>query len=277
MKIASLFSLCALSGIISFLLYAEPSQDDIPSWNTAEPQKVDQAQEAQNSHDRLSQETPSDSSIPLPPPPRPGYLESGPSLEGLEQENVSDYSPLVEIRTLRKKIAAELKRTEYAEQENLRLQRLLADAEDKLFQQTTLLESAKKEVVDNEFKSVALEQQLTRLKLSILRKKMLRESRFPPFYTVEKNDSLWKIAAKTHIYDDPYKWIEVFYANKDKIADPDFIYPGMVLTIPRPEFLYEDWTVSELNLDEFQREMSKEDIHALQKSIRAEKTEAQNR
>ncbi|MCB1196539.1 LysM peptidoglycan-binding domain-containing protein, partial [bacterium] len=160
---------------------------------------------------------------------------------------------------------------------NLRLQRLLADAEDKLFQQTTLLESAKKEVVDNEFKSVALEQQLTRLKLAILRKKMLRESRFPPFYTVEKNDSLWKIAAKTHIYDDPYKWIEVFYANKDKIADPDFIYPGMILTIPRPEFLYEDWTVSELNLDEFQREMSKEDLHALQESISAEKAEAQNR
>lgn len=50
------------------------------------------------------------------------------------------------------------------------------------------------------------------------------------FYTVEKGDSLSKIAAKH--YDDSSKWPEIFEANQPMIKKADLIYPGQVLRIP---------------------------------------------
>jgi DNA-binding protein H-NS len=50
-------------------------------------------------------------------------------------------------------------------------------------------------------------------------------------YTVEKNDSLWKIAKGA--YGDPYKWPVIYRANKDKISNPNLIYPGQELQIPQ--------------------------------------------
>lgn len=50
------------------------------------------------------------------------------------------------------------------------------------------------------------------------------------YYTVEKGDSLWKIAA-TH-YNDGSKYPIIFEANVPMIKDPDEIYPGQVLRIP---------------------------------------------
>jgi nucleoid-associated protein YgaU len=52
-------------------------------------------------------------------------------------------------------------------------------------------------------------------------------------YIVDKNDSLWKIAAKKEVYNDPYKWLLLYHANKDMIYDPDIIYPNTVLVILR--------------------------------------------
>jgi uncharacterized YkwD family protein len=49
-------------------------------------------------------------------------------------------------------------------------------------------------------------------------------------YTVQPGDSLWKIAQKYKI-----GWPEIWQANRSKIADPDLIYPGQVLTIPLPD------------------------------------------
>jgi nucleoid-associated protein YgaU len=49
-------------------------------------------------------------------------------------------------------------------------------------------------------------------------------------YTVQKGDSLSKIAKET--YGDASKWRALFEANKDSIKNPDLIYPGQVLTIP---------------------------------------------
>lgn len=49
-------------------------------------------------------------------------------------------------------------------------------------------------------------------------------------YTVVKGDSLWKIAKKH--YGDPLKWPVIYNANKDKIRNPNRIYPGQVLVIP---------------------------------------------
>ena len=50
------------------------------------------------------------------------------------------------------------------------------------------------------------------------------------FYTVEKGDSLSKIA-KEH-YGDAMKYPMIFEANKPMLKDPDKIYPGQVLRIP---------------------------------------------
>jgi hypothetical protein len=56
-------------------------------------------------------------------------------------------------------------------------------------------------------------------------------------YTVrlipERRDCLWRIAEYDYVYGDPFRWPEIYSANKDQIKDPDLIYPGQVFTIPR--------------------------------------------
>ena len=49
-------------------------------------------------------------------------------------------------------------------------------------------------------------------------------------YTVVAGDSLSKIAKRE--YGDAKKWSQIYEANRDKIKNPDLIYPGQVLTIP---------------------------------------------
>jgi outer membrane murein-binding lipoprotein Lpp len=55
-------------------------------------------------------------------------------------------------------------------------------------------------------------------------------------YTVgtwtRNRDCLWNISKKKTIYDDPWKWPKIYVANRDKIKNPDLIYPKEVLTIP---------------------------------------------
>lgn len=51
-------------------------------------------------------------------------------------------------------------------------------------------------------------------------------------YTVVPGDCLWLIATYLSIYSDAKKWPMIYEANKDKIKDPDLIYPKQVLTIP---------------------------------------------
>ena len=50
-------------------------------------------------------------------------------------------------------------------------------------------------------------------------------------YTVERGDSLWKIAEK--IYGDGYQWVKIYQANQEKIGvNPGLIFSGTVLAIP---------------------------------------------
>jgi HEPN domain-containing protein len=58
-------------------------------------------------------------------------------------------------------------------------------------------------------------------------------------YTVRtwrvERDCLWTIAGYPWVYGDPWRWRELYNANKDKMpepANPDLIEPGMVLDIP---------------------------------------------
>lgn len=49
-------------------------------------------------------------------------------------------------------------------------------------------------------------------------------------YTVVKGDCLWNIARKYYGFGSKYTII--YNANRDKISNPNLIYPGQVLTIP---------------------------------------------
>jgi len=49
--------------------------------------------------------------------------------------------------------------------------------------------------------------------------------------TVKIGDNLSRIAER--IYGDPDLYFQIFDANRDTLVDPDIIYPGMTLTIPR--------------------------------------------
>ena len=51
------------------------------------------------------------------------------------------------------------------------------------------------------------------------------------YYTVAKGDSLSKIAKE--FYGDAMKYPVIFEANKPMLEDPDKIYPGQVLRIPK--------------------------------------------
>jgi nucleoid-associated protein YgaU len=58
----------------------------------------------------------------------------------------------------------------------------------------------------------------------------------PRVYTVKKGDFLYKISGMEEIYADPLKWKRVWRANRgliDGFTDPNLIYPGWELTIPR--------------------------------------------
>lgn len=52
-------------------------------------------------------------------------------------------------------------------------------------------------------------------------------------YKVIPGDCLWMIASYISIYGKARDWPKIYEANKDKIKDPDLIFPGQEFTIPR--------------------------------------------
>ena len=55
----------------------------------------------------------------------------------------------------------------------------------------------------------------------------------PTSHTVERGECLWWIAEYTEIYNDPFMWPLIYKDNRDKIDNPDLIYPDQVFSIPR--------------------------------------------
>ncbi|MBU2495869.1 MAG: LysM peptidoglycan-binding domain-containing protein [Candidatus Omnitrophota bacterium] len=55
------------------------------------------------------------------------------------------------------------------------------------------------------------------------------------FYTVKKGDFLIKIAGKKDIYGEGDAWKKIYQANRDKIKNPNLIYPGQKLQVPGPD------------------------------------------
>lgn len=52
-------------------------------------------------------------------------------------------------------------------------------------------------------------------------------------YTVRPGDSLWRIAARDEIYGRGARWKRLYEANQSRIRNPDRIYPGQEIQIPR--------------------------------------------
>ena len=60
---------------------------------------------------------------------------------------------------------------------------------------------------------------------------MPEENREPQTYTVQPGDTLSKISQK--FYGDAGRHMEIYYANRDKIEDPDKLDVGWELIIPQ--------------------------------------------
>jgi nucleoid-associated protein YgaU len=60
-----------------------------------------------------------------------------------------------------------------------------------------------------------------------------RLAAIPTEYEVKKGDYLWKISGMEKIYQAPKFWPLLFDGNRGQIQDPDLIYPGQKLSIPR--------------------------------------------
>jgi len=52
-------------------------------------------------------------------------------------------------------------------------------------------------------------------------------------YLVKPGDSLWRISGRAEVLGRPTKWRRLYEANRDRIQDPDRIYPGQEIQIPQ--------------------------------------------
>jgi len=52
-------------------------------------------------------------------------------------------------------------------------------------------------------------------------------------HLVLKGENLWTIANYESVYNTPYEWKRIYQANRDKLTDPNRVYPGQKLIIPQ--------------------------------------------
>ena len=52
-------------------------------------------------------------------------------------------------------------------------------------------------------------------------------------HMVRRGESLWRISASPAVYGSGAKWPRIYEANRERIHDPNLIYPGQELAIPR--------------------------------------------
>ncbi len=66
-----------------------------------------------------------------------------------------------------------------------------------------------------------------------LERKLRELKELPRSYTVVSGDFLIKISGMRRIYSDETHWKRIFRANRDKIDDPNLIFPDQIFLIPR--------------------------------------------
>jgi len=59
------------------------------------------------------------------------------------------------------------------------------------------------------------------------------EKIYPVTYKVKNGETLVDIAQRREIFNDKYMWPFIYKANRDQMRDPQIVYPGQVLAIPR--------------------------------------------
>jgi len=52
-------------------------------------------------------------------------------------------------------------------------------------------------------------------------------------HVVRPGESLWRISARPGVYGAGVRWRDLYAANRARIKNPDLIYPGQELSIPR--------------------------------------------
>ena len=62
---------------------------------------------------------------------------------------------------------------------------------------------------------------------------LAKQAGLPTEHSVKKGESLWLIAGYPEIYGNPLEWPNIYQANRDRILDPNLIYPEQALRIPR--------------------------------------------
>ncbi len=97
------------------------------------------------------------------------------------------------------------------------------------------LVSTRKEIDATRNKITPIEKEILRLESDIrtLSGQIAALERLPREYTVKDGDCLSIIADRDDIYAAASKWPRIYRANLDKIEDPVWIYPNMVLVVPR--------------------------------------------
>jgi LysM repeat protein len=56
---------------------------------------------------------------------------------------------------------------------------------------------------------------------------------YPVTYKVKKGETLVDIAQRREIFNDKYMWPLIYKANRDQMRDPQVVFPGQILSIPR--------------------------------------------
>ena len=117
-----------------------------------------------------------------------------------------------------------------------RLMGLLNLSEEALFEKRDEIDSIESRVSemktdkkaflpDGATKLANIDQLLERVKARMPRKRIKQ-------YTVVRGDNLWNISKKPSIYSDPYLWPRIYVENRDKIKNPDLIFPNWTLNVP---------------------------------------------
>jgi len=138
---------------------------------------------------------------------------------GLE-EDVKDVQTSVSVA---KEMAATAKmEADQARREIKQLARQTQEKTDLLFAKLNDLEKRVR----------VLEQRVGKKPIKLKPKKLYPVKKVGKLYDVKKGESLWRIAGHKDVYNDPAKWQKIYQANKNKIANPNIVYPGQRLVIP---------------------------------------------